>query len=199
MTTIDNLEELTIANLFGLSHEDPVELATNLGASNFKAVETKAKSFSEPVSWEALRTPIATQMTDALSTKVLGGWISAWQDYDQVKDKAQKSRLSPNAPFTCTLLKHTIESTVHPYVKVLLGSELVQQIDFDVTLATQIDGLILDLLGGSLVSIRPGLCEWSGSIALQKTRLIERQLAQLELPGRVVLKHPIVLNKDQST
>jgi len=197
MPTVENLEELTIANLFALSQEHPVELATNLDARNFKAVEDKAQSFSEPVSWEALRTPIARQMTDALSTKVISGWVSAWRDWNQVNDKAQKSRLSPSAPFTCTLLEHTIESTLHPYVKVLLGSELVQEIDFDVTLATQIDGLILDLLGGSLVSIRPGRCEWSGSIALQGTTLIERQLAQLDLPGRVVLKHPIVLNKDQ--
>jgi hypothetical protein len=197
MTTVENLEELTIANLFALSPEHPVELATNLNATNFNAVESKAQSFTEPVTWDALRAPIARQMTDALSMKLLGGWISAWQDWDQVKDKAQKSRLSPSAPFTCTLLEHTIESTLHPYVKVLLGSELVQEIDFDVTLATQIDGLILDILGGSLVSIRPGRCEWSGSIALQGTRLIERRLAQLELPGRVVLKHPIDLNKDQ--
>jgi hypothetical protein len=199
MITVENLEELTIANLFALSQEHPVELATNLDARNFKAVENKAQSFSDPVSWDALRTPIARQMADALSTKVIGGWVSAWQDLAQVKDKAQKSRLSPDALLTCTLLEHTIESTLHPYVKVLLGSELVQEIDFDVTLATQIDGLILDLLGGSLVSIRPGRCEWSGSIALQGTTLIERQLAQLDLPGRVVLKHPIVLNKDQPT
>ena len=196
MTTVENLEDLTIANLFALSQEHPVELATHLDAKNFKAVEDKARSFSEPVSWNALRAPIASKMTEALSTKVIGGWVSAWQTWDQVKEKAQKSRLSPTAPFNCTLLEHTIESTLHPYVKVLLGSELVQEIDFDVTLATQFDGLILDLLGGSLVSIRPGRCEWSGSIAIQETTLIERQLAELDLPGRVVLKHPIVLNKD---
>jgi len=194
MTTVENLEDLTIANLFALSPEHPVELATNLDAKNFKAVEKKAQGFSEPVSWNALRTPIASKMTDALSTKVIGGWVSAWQTWDDVKDKAQKSRLSPTAPFSCTLLEHTIESTLHPYVKVLLGSELVQEIDFDVTLATQIDGLILNLLGGNLVSFQPGRCEWSGNIALQGTRLIERQLAQLDLPGRVVLKQPIPLS-----
>ncbi len=196
MTTVENLEDLTIANLFALSREHPVELATNLDAKNFKAVEAKAQSFSKPVSWDALRTPIAGQMTAALFTKVVGGWVAAWQTWDQVKDKAQKSRLSPTAPFTCTLLEHTIESIFHPYVKVLLGEEPIQEIDFDVTLDTQIDGVILDLLAGSLVSIRPGRCQWSGSIAVQGTSLIKRPVAQLDLPGRIVLKHPIILDKD---
>jgi hypothetical protein len=196
MTTVENLEDLTIASLFALSPEHPVELATNLDAKNFKAVERKAKGFAKPVSWNALRTPIASKMTDALSTKVIGGWVAAWRTWSDVKEKAQKSRLSPAAPFSCTLLEHTIESTLRPYVKVLLGSELVQEIDFDVTLATQIDGLILNLLGGSLVSFQPGRCEWSGQIGLQGTTLIDRPLAQLDLPGRVVLKHPIVLDND---
>jgi hypothetical protein len=76
---------------------------------------------------------------------------------------------------------------------VLLGPKLVQKVEFDVTLTTQIDGLILNLKGGCIVSIQPGKCEWSGSIAVDEAELIKRSLEQLELPGSVVLKHPIPL------
>src|ERR1700748_1914939 len=108
MTTVDNLEDLTIANLFSLSPERPNEPPTNLDASKFKAVEEQAKGFAEPVSWSALRTPIASKMTEALTTKVIGGWVSAWQTWEDVKEKVQKSRHSPAVPFSCTLMDHTI-------------------------------------------------------------------------------------------
>jgi len=60
-------------------------------------------------------------------------------------------------------------------------------------LATEIDALLLNFMGGCLVSIQPGRCEWSGIIAMQGAQLLERKLAQLNLPGRIVFKNPIRL------
>ncbi len=191
--TVD-VEELTIADLFALSPENQAKLAAGLDVEHFKAIEREAKSFSEPIAWNEMRTEIAGVMTDALDMKVVEGWVAVWQKCKEVKEKVEKSHNSPNTPFSCTLLEHSIESTLHPYLKVFLGPKLVQKIDFDVTLTTQIDGLILNLKGGSIVSIQPGRCEWSGSIAMYGAQLIERELSQLDLPGSIVLKHPIPLS-----
>ena len=193
-----NLEELTIAELFSLSRENPAELAAGLDGDYGNNLRKEAESFTEPIAWSSLRTEIAAAMSDALDTKVIDGWVSAWQKCKEVTEKAEMSRHAPDTPFSCTLLEHSIESTLHPFVKVLLGPKLVQKIDFEVTLTTQIDGLILNLKSGSIVSIQPGRCEWSGSIAMDQAELIQRSLEQLELPGSLVLKHPIPLAARQS-
>lgn len=188
-----DLEELTVAELFALSRENPVELAAGLDGNYGNDLRKEAASLTEPVPWSSLRTELAAVMTDALDTKVIDGWVAAWQKCKEVTEKAEMSRNAPDTPFSCILLEHSIESTLHPYVKVLLGPKQIQKIDFEVTLTTEIDGVILNLKNGSIVSIQPGRCEWSGSIAVQEAELIKRSLEQLDLPGRVVLKHPIQL------
>ena len=193
MNATMNLEELSVADLFSLSRENSAKLAAGLDAEDFKAIGEEAKSLSEPIEWDGLRKEIAGVMTDALDTKVLGGWVSAWQKWKEVRETAEKSRNSPKDPFSCNLLEHSIESTLHPYVNVLLGSKVIQKVDFEVTLTTEIDALLLNFMDGALVSIQPGRCEWSGIIAKQGAQLLERKLAQLNLPGRIVFKNPIRL------
>ena len=193
MTATADLEELTIADLFALSNHS-TKLAAGLDPEQFKAMQAEAKSLGEPVAWSEMRGEIAGVMTDALRTKVIGAWVSAWQTCKEVTEKAEKSHNSPNTPFSCTLVEHSIDSTLHPYVEVTIGQKLVQRIDFDVTLSTQIDVLILKLKGGSIVSIQPGRCECSGTIEAQGVQLAERKLAQLDLPGNLVLKHPIPIS-----
>ena len=193
MNTITDFEELTVASLFALSPENSTELAVGIEGDPFDAIVKEAKSLRSPVEWSSIRTDIAGAMTSALQAKVISGWASAWQKCAEVKEKAEESRNSPEVPVFCTLLKHSIESTLHPYVEVLLDQKLIQKIDFDVSLNTEIDGLILNMQNASIVSIQTGRCEWSGSIALQGVELIHRDIAELDLPGRIVLKHPISL------
>ena len=193
MNTIEDFEELTVTSLFALSPENPAELAVGLDDNRFQAIADSAMSLAEPVAWTKIRNGLAGAMADALKTKLLGAWVAAWHDCQEVQEKAEKSSNSPDTPFSCTLLEHSIESSLHPYVKVFLGQKLIQQVDFDVTLETEIDGVILNLKGGSIVSIQAGQCQWSGSIAIEGSELIRRDLAHLDLPGRIVLKRPIAL------
>ena len=188
-----DLEELTIADLFALS-DHSTKLAAGLDPDQFKAMQDKAKSLGEPVEWSKMSDEIAGVMADALRSKVIGAWVSAWQTCKEVADKAEKSYNSPATPFSCTLMEHSIDSTLHPYIDVTFNQKLVQRIDFDVTLSTQIDGLILQLKGGSIVSIQAGRCECSGTIEAQGIQLAERKLAELALPGNLVLRHPIPLS-----
>jgi hypothetical protein len=199
MNANSDFEELTVASLFALSPESPTELSAGLDGDGFKAVVNEAKSLGQPVEWNGIRTDIASTMIKALDTKVISGWVSAWQKCAEVREKAEKSRNSPAIPISCTLLEHSIESTLHPYVEVCLGEKLIQKIDFDVTLETQIDGLILNMKGGSIVSLQVGRCEWSGLVVVQGAQLIKRNLTELDLPGRIDLKKPILISARDET
>ena len=193
MNANSDFEEQTIASLFALSPESPAELSAGLDGDQFKEIAKEAKSLAQPVEWSAVRNDLASTMIGALDTKVIGCWASAWQKCAEVREKAEKSRNSPDTPVPCTLLEHSIDSTLQPYVEVYLGPKLIQKINFDVALETKIDGLILNMKGGSIVSLQIGQCEWSGSIAVQGVQLIKRNLTELDLPGRIVLKKPILV------
>jgi hypothetical protein len=193
MNANSDFEEQTIASLFALSPESPAELSAGLDGDQFKEVVKEAKSLAQPVEWSAVRNDLASTMIGALDTKVIGCWASAWQKCAEVREKAEKSRNSPDTQVPCTLLEHSINSALQPYVEVYLGPKLIQKINFDVALETKIDGLILNMKGGSIVSLQIGQCEWSGSIAVQGVQLIKRNLTELDLPGRIVLKKPILV------
>jgi len=129
----------------------------------------------------------------ALNTSLLDAWASAWKKYQDVKANVQESRKLPDAIVLTRLAKHSVDSTLHPYVEVLLGPKMVQKITFDVTLTSYLKGLILGLQDGRIVSLHVGQCQWTGSIATRGVVLIERKLTKLDLPGRISLKRGISL------
>ena len=93
-------------------------------------------------------------MAEALQTKLLAAWVSAWHTYNELKEKAERSRNAPSVAVTL-YLGRTFDRVFSPsLVKVLLGEKLIQRVDFDVALETEIDGLILNLKNGSIVSFR---------------------------------------------
>lgn len=188
-----DLEELTIGSLFSIEPEASTELVAVIDKDRFKKIADKAESFSRPIPWGQVQTSIAGTMAGALQSKVLVGWVAAWQKSRELEEKAEKSREASNAPFSCTLLEHAIDSSFQPFVEVYLGPALIQRIDFEVELETEIDGAILNLRNGSIVAIQLGRCEWSGKISIEGVEVIHRDLATLDLPGHIVLKRPIAI------
>ena len=193
MNPTSDFEDLTVASLFALSPENPAELSAKLDSAQLKEVADEAESLRRPPDWSIIRTDVAKTMIEALDTRVISCWVSAWQKWGEVREKAEKSLTSPT-PVPCTLLEHSINSTLQPYVQVYLGTKPIQKIDFDVTLETKIDGVILSMKGGSIISLQVGRCEWSGLIALQGAQLIKRSLTELNLPGSINLRNPIPIS-----
>jgi hypothetical protein len=188
-----NIEELTIRDLFAVSPDNSPELAAGLEAKDFREMEKRISSLSEPVPWNRVQSEISGLISEALNGSLIEAWACAWEKYQDVKNDVEESRKSPDALVLSRLAEHSIHSTLHPYVEVFLGSNLVQKVPFDVTLATQIKGLVLGIKNGRLVSLQLVECEWSGTIAVHGAVLVERKLAKLNLPGRITLKHGISL------
>jgi len=129
----------------------------------------------------------------ALNTSLLDAWASAWKKCQDLKNDAEESRRSPDAVVLGRLAEYTIKSTLHPYVEVCFGPKMLQKITFEVTLATQIKGLVLGLKNGRVVSIQLAQCQWTGSIGTRGVTLVKRKLTTLDFPGRITLKHGIPL------
>jgi hypothetical protein len=193
MEGVANLEDITVADLFALSPENAASVELRLKSDDFKKAEAAAKELARPIAWTQLRPKLASTVASAMQVKVLDGWVAAWQKWKDVKEGAEKSCEDPEAVVPCELMEHTIVSELHPYLEVYAGPTRVQRVDFDVTLTTEIDGVLLNMKGGSLISIWPGRFQWKGSIGLHGAELLSQPLGRLDLPGKVNLKEPIAI------
>jgi len=187
------LEDLTIGELFALSPDGPADVAAGLEAKDFQEIEKQISSLSEPIPWSRVQSETSSVIAAALNTSLLDAWASAWKKCQDLKNDAEESRRSPDAVVLSRLAEHTIKSTLHPYVEVFFGPKMLQKITFDVTLATQIKGLVLGLKNGRVVSIQLAQCQWTGSIGTRGVTLVKRKLTTLDFPGRITLKHGIPL------
>ena len=192
-TVEHNVEDLTLRDLFSLSPDSPVELSAGLKAKDFKDIGKKLSTLSQPIPWTHVQSEIATAISGALNTNLLDAWASAWKKYQDVKAAVEESRKAPDEIVLTPLTEHSIESTLHPYVDVLLGPTLVQRITFDVIVTTQLKGLILGIKNSCIISLHVGECEWTGSIGTHGVVLVRRKLTKLVLPGRIGLKRCIPL------
>ncbi len=186
-------EQLSIRELFALPLDQPPELIAGLQARDFRNVEQKISAAPEPIPWSRVQSEIAGQISAVLNSGVLDTWACAWKKYQTLKADVEESRKSPGALVLSSLAEHSIESTLHPYVDIFLGTAKIERITFDVSVTTHIKGLILGLTNGCLVSLQLGECNWTGSIAFRGISLIERQLTALDIPGQIKLKRGISL------
>jgi len=189
----EHIEDLTIRDLFALSAHGPSEVAAGLESKDFENLNKKISSLSEPIPWSRVQSEVAGVFPAAMNTGLLDAWACAWKKYQNLKDDVEESRKSPDAIVLSRLAEHSIDSTFHPYVEIFLGSKRLQKITFDVTLTTQIEGLVLGVKNGCIVSLQLAKCEWTGSIATKGVPLVKRKLTKLDLPGRITLKRGIPL------
>ncbi len=189
----ENIEDITIRELFALPLDSPPELVAGLQAKDFENLEKKISALSQPIPWSSVQSEVAGRISAALNTGLLDAWACAWKKYQTVKADVEESRKSPDRLVLSPLAQHSVDSTLHPYVEVFLGSVRLEKILFDVTLTTAIKGLILGLKDGCMVSLQVAECEWTGSISLQGVSLIERKLTKIDIPGRIALKHGVSL------
>jgi hypothetical protein len=198
-TVENNVEDLTLRDLFSLSPDSPVELAAGLKAEDFKDIGKKLSTLSQPIPWSHVQSEIAAAISGTLNTTLLDAWASAWKKYQAVKEAVEDSRKSPDEVVLTPLTEHSVESTLHPYVEVLLGPTLVQRITFDVIVTTQLKGVILGIKNSCIVSLHIGECGWTGSIGTRGVVLVQRKLTKLDLPGRIRLKRCIPLGTQAKT
>ena len=189
----ENIEDVSLRELFALPLDSPPELVAGLEAKDFENIDKKISALSEPIPWSRVQSEVAGQISAALNTGLLDAWACAWKKYQNVKADVEESCKSPDALVLTRLAEHSVDSTLHPYVEVFLGQAKLEKIIFDVTLTTNIKGLILGLKNGRMVSLQVAECEWTGSINVKGVTLVERKLTRIDVPGRITLKRGISL------
>jgi hypothetical protein len=193
--TDPNIEDLTLKDLLTLTSADVPnpEVAAGVDSEDFRTLQKQLSVHQVPIAWSAVQAEIAGVLSATLNTSLLTIWARAWEKYRGLMDDVEQSRKSPDAVVPSPLAEHSIDSTLRPYLEIFLGPKKIQKIPFDVTLTTQIKGLILGLKNAHIMSLQFAECEWTGAIGVNGVTLVRRGFGKLTLPGRIELKSGIPL------
>ncbi len=156
----DEAENFTIGSLFFPQEEEEDALEEGEGLDS---LETSLEEELPDTPFKAVKTQISAKIHEALEiglSELLGpAWekLQIFREYFNPED--------PNEPIPIPLAGHAIESSHAPSVEIKVKGVKLGEIELAVDLALTLDGLVLELLGDKIVTLRAGSCVISGCLA----------------------------------
>jgi hypothetical protein len=117
----------------------------------------------------------------------LGGLvIAAWGKWADLTAAAKRTFATPDSSEIVELAVHTIASTHHPSVELLVNDIHLATVHFELAVKFVIKGLVATVQHGRLVAVHSGDCDLTATLAAEGRQLAKRE-AHLELPVLVRL------------
>jgi hypothetical protein len=132
---------------------------------------------------------------DLLNADPIGYLVSGWQKHREVIAAARRTVAAPGSIELVDLDTHQITATQHPAVNLLVDNRPTATVELGVSVVFTISALVAGIRGGRLVAVHSGRCKVTGTLAVQDTEVISRQVA-FELPGIIPLGRGIALLTD---
>jgi hypothetical protein len=120
---------------------------------------------------------------------ILGQAWSSWQELSQYADSA-KDEIN-----TVTLSDHTIKSSHQPSVDIIVDGVSLHTFDFAVLAELKVEGVELVVQGGAITKIRLGDLELGGSVKLDNSELLKKDVAKVTIADELLLANPIPLRR----
>ncbi len=123
----------------------------------------------------------------------------AWSGWSELRKFADPQLTPPEDINVVTVSKHTIESNLEPSVDVVVHDIKMHSFDFNVSVQLEVQGVNLEVQGGAITAIRVGHLQLGGSITLGDRSLLEKDLAEVTIPGAMRLEKPIPILRDTAS
>jgi hypothetical protein len=124
---------------------------------------------------------------DVLDVNVIDVLVSGWKKHDEVRGQLRATTLDPTRTALVHLAEHTLESTHTPAIEVRAQGRAIATVSFTIEVAFEVGAVELTIRGGAVREIRPGEIKASGTVKLEHSEILKRELAPLRLPGKIVL------------
>jgi hypothetical protein len=133
---------------------------------------------------------LGERVLDLLDVNVVDVLVGGWKNHQDVHRELGRTATDPTRTAMVQLTHHTIESTHAPAIELRAQGRKVLEVSFPVELSLEIDAVRLTIRGGAIREIHPGEVKVRGTMKLENTVVLERQLSAITLPGRIVLHAP---------
>jgi hypothetical protein len=127
------------------------------------------------------------RVLDLLDINIVDVLLGGWKAHQEVRRELELTIADPSRTAVVVLAHHSIDSTHTPSIEFRAQGRKVFALSFPVELAFEVDAVELTLRTGAIREVRPGKVKVRGTVKLENTVLLERALAPIELPGRMVL------------
>lgn len=136
---------------------------------------------------EAVRAMLDIKMTDILA--------SAWSTLRELQEYLDSDRHPPDEIASVPLIKHTVKSTHHPSIEVLVGDSRVAEIKFDAEIAIAVDGVVLTVRDGRIWAAAGGKWRATGALKWEGQQILKEQTPHYPLPGQISFEQGIAIPK----
>ena len=126
---------------------------------------------------------IGRVLEQALDVPFAGLLVQTWNKYQALLQYRDKSRYPAKDVFQVTLADHSITSRHHPRVAVKLNGVQVGEVPFEVELTLKIDGAVLKIQDGKVLSVSTGKSHCEVTMKCAGAILWDKQWKEFALPG----------------
>ncbi|MFD7631441.1 hypothetical protein ACFV7Q_36450 [Streptomyces sp. NPDC059851] len=140
----------------------------------------------------AVETELARVVNGFLDLDLFSLLAHGWAKHSDLRAAAHRTRLSPEAPELVALATHSITSTHHPSVELLVDGAPVGTVDVELAVAFHLRALVAAVENAWLTALHSGQCDIEAKLAVRRIPVAARQ-GRLELPVGRRLRSPIEL------
>lgn len=126
---------------------------------------------------------VADKLKDALEVSLHQILLSAWAQHRDLIDNLEKSRQMKGETVLVPLADHTIRSTHHPAVEVMVNDRRVAAFKFNANLMMRIQRAVLKIESGAVVGIESGSWQGVGQLKCGPVTLVEHETKEFPLPA----------------
>lgn len=139
------------------------------------------------IAWGPVAKEIEAKIAEVLDVDIVGILLGGWKKYRQLQQYRDQTKYPPEETILLSLTEHSISSSHHPKIEILAEQVLLARLDFTITLALKLEGIVLKVRGGKIREICSGRCRGKGTLACAGVPLLEKETERFELPGRIDL------------
>jgi hypothetical protein len=139
------------------------------------------------IEWGPVAKEIEAKIGEVLDVDIIGVLLGGWKKYRQLQQYRDPAKYPPEETILLSLMEHSIASSHHPKIEILAEQVLLGRLEFTITLALKLEGIVLKVRGGKIREICSGRCRGKGTLECAGVALLEKETEHFELPGRIGL------------
>jgi len=139
------------------------------------------------VSWSSILDEVKAEIETLLDIGIPDVVAGAWNTAGKLVEYLDQEKYPPNETVIVPLLKHSIQSSHHPYIEVLVDDMSMGKVHLDIVVEMVLEGFYLKIKAGKIKAIETGMCKAKGSIGIEGVTLMEEQMKPITLPGVISL------------
>lgn len=171
---------------FNLKDKDP-SIEAGIDKARKELNKEERKKFNRGELDDGLKKAILGALDIALDD-ILG---RAWSGWEDLRRYADPKKTPPDDVNVVPVGKHTIESEHEPAVEVVVHGTPVHRFKFHVSVRLEAQGVNLLVQGGMIQEIRLASLKLGGRVKLGERKLLDKEVAEVTIPGVMRLANPI--------